>query len=676
VPNLTVASHALACAVFAGLVVLVLTRWRDRMQGSLLLVALGATLAWAAVVALDPAPEPSFQKLVAELAKSLAWLVFLGRALGARGLGFRSPWLRYGPPLLAAAAISAGLFTARTGEVIGPLTPERVLVLSVLTLGLVGFVLVEQAFRNTRASEHWAVKFVWIGVGALYAYDVALFSASYALGGIEPTMWAARGVAFAVAAPVLGLGIERVRGFEPQKLMSQQLAFYTGSVVVAGLYLLAVSIAGYYVRVLGGTWGGALQVILFFGALLAFAATMSSSTVRARLRVELAKHFLPYKYDYRTEWLDLTARLTRDSEGSSLAQRTVEAFRHMARAGAGGIWVRRDDALAPVAGALALNADAFEPADGEFCRFLERHEWIVDVAAARERRGRDVEVPVPAWLLGLEEAWLAIPLLHDGRAVALVVLGRPIGERMLTWEDLDLLRTAGRQAASYFALDLAADALARERQFAAFSRFSAFMMHDLSNILAQQRLIVENAGRHKHNPAFVDDAIDTIENTVRRMSRLLEQMKAGGAELPARRTTLDELCANAVRRLSDRDPRPELVVDAEGVSVQLAAERFEHVLEHVIRNAQDATPPGGSVTVRLAAEPDAAVIEVKDTGRGMDAEFVRERLFRPFDTTKGAKGMGIGAFQAREFIRAAGGDVKVSSAPGSGTSFVIRLPRV
>jgi putative PEP-CTERM system histidine kinase len=256
-----------------------------------------------------------------------------------------------------------------------------------------------------------------------------------------------------------------------------------------------------------------------------------------------------------------------------------------------------------------------------------------------------------------------------------VVLRHQLAQQPLSWEDLDLMRTAGRQAASYFALESAADALVRERQFAAFSRFSAFMMHDLSNILAQQRLIVENAARHRHKPEFVDDAISTIENTVRRMTRLLDQLREGAASSAARRTVLVNVAERAVRNLSDRRPIPELVAEDLAVAAHVAPDRLENVLEHVIRNAQDATPADGSVRVVVRSEEREGVIEVVDTGAGMDAEFVRDRLFRPFDTTKGAKGMGIGAFQVREFVRAAGGDVKVTSAPGSGTAFVIRLPR-
>jgi putative PEP-CTERM system histidine kinase len=670
VPTLTIGAHALACAAFAALAILLLTRWRGRMRGSLLLGAVVATAVWAGAIVVDPDPDPGLLRLVLDLGKTTAWVAFLTRVLVATTTGRLSPVLSFAPVAFAIAAVVAAAWQPDDAAHVG-----RVLALAGLGLSIFGFVLVEQAVRNTRSTHVWAAKFVWLGAGAVFAYDIALFSTSYVLGATETTLFAARGIAFTCIVPLMAAGISRVREYQPRALMSQKLAFYTSSVVVAGTYLVFVAVAGYYVRVLGGTWGAALEVVLMFVALLALAVVALSSSARAWVRVQFAKHLFPYKYDYRIEWLDLTERLTRDVEGSSLESRTLEAFARLARARQGGVWVLRDDVLQPAGGVLAGEGAPTEDARSPFCRFLEQNEWIVDLDASRAAEGQDAQVPVPAWLLSLAEAWLAIPLLHDGRIVGIVVVGRPLAAERLTWEDLDLLRTAGRQAASYFALEVAADALAREQQFAAFSRFSAFMMHDLSNILAQQQLIVDNAQRHRRNPAFVDDAIDTIENTVRRMTRLLDQMRESREPEPPRRTVLVDVAERAVRNLQDRRPPPDLVVEDAAVAVNVAPERFEHVLEHVIRNAQDATPPDGAVRVVVKSEADGGIVEVADTGRGMDAEFVRHRLFRPFDSTKGVKGMGIGAFQTREFVRAAGGDVRVSSAPGAGTSFVIRFPR-
>jgi signal transduction histidine kinase len=102
-------------------------------------------------------------------------------------------------------------------------------------------------------------------------------------------------------------------------------------------------------------------------------------------------------------------------------------------------------------------------------------------------------------------------------------------------------------------------------------------------------------------------------------------------------------------------------------------DRFAAVLDHVLRNAQEATPEG-SVSVHLGASQGEVMLVVRDTGAGMDPVFIRERLFRPFDSTKGSKGMGIGAYQAREYVQSLGGHVEVQSSPGEGTAFSIILP--
>jgi signal transduction histidine kinase len=96
----------------------------------------------------------------------------------------------------------------------------------------------------------------------------------------------------------------------------------------------------------------------------------------------------------------------------------------------------------------------------------------------------------------------------------------------------------------------------------------------------------------------------------------------------------------------------------------------------MIQNAQDATDKSGRVSVSLEVGIDHAVVEVEDTGIGMEPDFVRNRLFKPFDSTKGLTGMGVGAFESREYIHSLDGDISVISAPGEGSTFRIVLPCV
>jgi signal transduction histidine kinase len=97
-------------------------------------------------------------------------------------------------------------------------------------------------------------------------------------------------------------------------------------------------------------------------------------------------------------------------------------------------------------------------------------------------------------------------------------------------------------------------------------------------------------------------------------------------------------------------------------------------LAHLVRNSQQAVSAAGGVAISLHREEDCALIEVSDNGAGMSADFVQERLFRPFDSTKNGTGLGIGAFQIRETVKAAGGTLAVQTVEGVGSVFSIRIP--
>ena len=216
--------------------------------------------------------------------------------------------------------------------------------------------------------------------------------------------------------------------------------------------------------------------------------------------------------------------------------------------------------------------------------------------------------------------------------------------------------------------------LSEARQFEAFNRLTAFVMHDLKNLIAQQSLMVENAARHKGNPAFFEDAMATIENSVARMSKLLQQLQTGDASSPARMISLKACVRDAMRKCTDREPQPVFVEPEGDIQAFIDGERLATVLAHLIRNAQDSTNAKGNVDIEIGRSGRFASISVTDDGCGMTEEFVRHRLFRPFDTTKGSQGMGVGAYQARAFVLAAGGMMDVESAPGAGTVIRIRLP--
>jgi putative PEP-CTERM system histidine kinase len=199
----------------------------------------------------------------------------------------------------------------------------------------------------------------------------------------------------------------------------------------------------------------------------------------------------------------------------------------------------------------------------------------------------------------------------------------------------------------------------------------------LKNLIAQQELVVSNAQRFRHRPEFIDDAITTVKSSVDRMKKVLHQLQqAGQMEAGSSRVDVSKVLMEVRSHCADREPVPSIDTGGSGTFVAIDKDRLASVLTHLIRNAQDATPPDGRVNVGVVHHGDSVVVSVVDNGRGMDAAFVRDRLFRPFDSTKGAQGMGIGAYQVRDIVRSVGGEVEVESEVGKGTAFRVKLPIV
>jgi putative PEP-CTERM system histidine kinase len=396
-----------------------------------------------------------------------------------------------------------------------------------------------------------------------------------------------------------------------------------------------------------------------------------SGRMRAWMRVVVAKHFFEHRYDYREEWLRFTrAVAVAGDDAEPIAERVVKAIADIADS-PGGLLLVADEA-----GRLSIEArlnwhgelphGSLEAA--EFVRFLERSAHVVDFDA---RRGPPVALP--AALKTLEEAWAGVPLLHKDRLVGLVILEHPMVRRPLDWEDYDLFRTAGIQAASYLAEARSREALADAQRFDEFNRRFAFIMHDIKNLVSQLSLVARNAERHAHNPAFREDMIATLQSSVKKMNDLLARLSRGrnGEGERPRPTGLGTLVAAVAE--AKRRVHP-IVVEAEpGLLAQADPAGLEQALAHLVQNAVDASRPTDPVTIKVKAVGDEAAIGIVDRGPGMSPDFIRSRLFQPFASTKEG-GFGVGAFEARALLTAMGGRLEVTSREGDGTCFTVFLP--
>jgi len=647
--------------------------------GQLFFAAIVASSVWSGVCALAQVQESVSLATWAAALDVLRYglwfaflLVLIRPALARQG--------EFAPRILVAAAVTS-LFAAAAMVVYGVATAAATVavfrpnVVIQLALALCGLTLVEQLFRKLGDDARWSSKPVCLGLACPFVFDLYLCTEALLFGSFDADAVSIRGAAHLLAVPFLWVAARRQTTWMATLQMSRTAAFHTATLVLVATYLLFMSAAGSYVRFFGGSWGRALQISLLLAALAFLGAVAVSGSLRGWLRVSVSKHFFSYRFDYREEWLQFTAALSSKGSAQEVGLRVVRGLARMVESPAGSLWTPT------IAGSGFVQAvswnlpesGAVEPADSAMTTFMRDKDWVINVDELQHSPMLYDNLVLPPWLQQTPSAWVVVPLLVGDELTGFVLLCSPRTAMKLDWEVRDLLKTAGRQAASYLAQMQATEALLEARKFEAFNRMSAFVVHDLKNIVTQLSLMLKNAERLHANREFQQDMLLTVESSLEKMRRLMLQLREGATPVGAGHGV--EL-APVVARLAAMAQAQGRTLDIRGVE-KLATrgheDRLERVLGHLVQNAFDATPGTGQVWIAVTRNSGEVKVEVGDTGAGMSEEFVKTRLFRPFSTTKHS-GMGIGSYESHQYVRELGGSIGVVSQPGQGTVVTVSLP--
>ena len=564
------------------------------------IAAVCATAAWAAASTV----AIRFNDPVAGLAAALldvlrdgCWLWCLLSLLQPRQAAYKATPLALTAAVLLTAnvamwlALVAGAFP----------TDARPAYSLALALPVLGLVLVEQLWRNATEDSLWSSKPFCLALALGFAFDIYFYSQAALFGHLDIDAASIRGVVHAACAPLLWVASKRQANALGALRVSRVAAFHTATLLLVGLYLLFLSAIGYYVRQSGGDWGSALQLGLLFVGAAGLVFIMLSGSARASLRVFIGKHFFAYRYDYRAEWLRFTAMLSGANGSREVGVLVIRGLSDMVESPAGALWTRSmsgGDFIQTARWNMARTTVA-EPGDSALCSYWRRKHWIIDVDEWHARPEQYEGLQLPAWLAALPSAWLLIPLRVDDELIGFVALARARAPVPIDWEVRDLLKTASRQAAVFLAQMHATEALLEARKFDAFNRMSAFVVHDLKNIVTQLSLMLKNAKRLHANPEFQQDMLLTVENSLEKMRQLMLQLREG--QQPAGSTSgvdLGTLARRIVAVAAQRGRTVELQL-VDRVATRGHEDRVERVLGHVVQNALDATPPDGRVWLRL-----------------------------------------------------------------------------
>lgn len=665
------------------LAALLLTSWSGHQKGRWLIAASFVTGLWAGVIALQEAYGLFETRIIwiFEVVHAYVWLAFFSRLLyrGSNPKAINNPdRIRRGISIFTLLLIGY-IWAAPTLEHWLPvLFRPSTQLFGHIVLAVTGLVLIEQYYRNARTDQRWRIKFLCFALGTLFIYDFYLYSDALMFERVRSDLWVARGAVAAFLPPLIAISAARNPDWSVDILVSRQVVFHSVTLLGGGGYLLLMAFVGYYINIFGGKWGSVLQIVFLVGAFLVLMLVLFSGAIRASIRVFLNKHFFNYIYDYRQEWLRLIATLSDADNGLSLEERLILALGQVVESPSGILWGREST------GRFTLRASYGDPdidvsyieGDDPIIQWMSNKGWVVNLPEMIDVPELYQGVDYPSWLRPYENPWLLVPLLGKDKSIECVVLlTRPRTSMIWNWEVLDMLKATSRLAMSYLALEDAARELAEARQFDGFNRLSAFVIHDLKNLIAQLTLVVRNAEKHQDNPEFMADAIKTVDHAVGRMNALMSQLRNANPAAATEEIDLAAVIHEAVEARKKQSPAPEIELCKQALQVQANRARLASAIEHVIHNGQDAVGKHGQVRVRLRpGENRMAWVEIEDNGSGMDRDFIRKRLFKPFETTKGLTGMGIGAYESREYARSLGGELDVFSEPGKGSLFRFSIP--
>jgi len=541
-------------------------------------------------------------------------------------------------------------------------------------LNLTSLVLLEQLYRGAHIEAKKSITPLVLALGSVAVFDFVLYAQASMVGGIEFDFWYVRGYLSALAVPLLLICIRRFKEGSVRIFVSRNVVFYSSMLMIAGLYLLLMALAGYVINYLGGEWGQLVSFGFFILGSIVLAVLLITDTIRRQVKVFISKHFFANKYEYREEWLELIGKIEATS-AEEYYQMSLQIMMSKVDATGGVILKAISNNRFSVKYFNDMTLDESFDKDLVLLKnFTKNHGWIIDINEYSEDPLIYPGLFIHAKIWRKAGVNILVPISIGKAFYGFFVLSNLNEHNKLNWEDRDLLFAIAKQLGNFISLNEANDKLAESKQFDAFNRMSAFLVHDLKNIQAQLGLITSNATQHRDNPEFVDDVFETVESATERLAKVLAQLRNKQvAQSDSKKVDLSDIIERVIAQRNVMEPRVVLS-NKEQCLATIDDERFFSVMNHLIQNSQEATANNGWIKVTLEKQPNNIKIIVSDNGCGMSEAFIKTRLFKPFDTTKGNAGMGIGVYEAKQFFESVAGSLTVESIEGQGTKMIIVLP--
>ncbi len=538
----------------------------------------------------------------------------------------------------------------------------------------------ERTFRTSLGTTRWRIKFMLIGVALIWAVHLYTSSQALVFRAIDFSIQSINGIGLILGCLLILRTIVRKGHFETDVYPSSSTAYGSVTLLLSGIYLFSVGILAKVVAFLGGDAGFTLKALLIMVGLVIVALVVQSDRVRVAYHQFASRHFHRPIHDYRSIWQKVTDVTAHTETVDHLSTQMVELIAKVFEAHSVTHWAMTERGAGPSLGKQGSTVTAtdgtedsiddptvLEPYREALAPFSFETSTQVWAAALRERTPRQFpEHTTPR---------IALPLTSQGEFLGLVTIADRIGGVAFDPQDLEVLQSVGNQFAARLLNLRLSKRMADAREMEAFQTMATFFVHDLKNAISGLRLMARNLETQFENPEFRKDAVravsksvDRIEDLIKRMTQLRRQL-----EIKPVPTDLNLVVESALARLGDY---PSAVITKEMADlpeVLVDRDQCTSVLTNLLLNAIQSTDEPVAIHLQTERTESGIQLTVADNGSGMNAEFIRTRLFQPFQTTK-TQGLGIGMFQCKTVVEAHGGRISVESTVGQGTTFRISLP--
>lgn len=592
---------------------------------------------------------------------SISWL---HRFLLAASLGFMALILFHPPSTL----IYSPDFPLE--KIIFLSTPGFYFYIGLLIYAVISLTNLEVTLAGATHARRWKIKFDLLGAGGIFAVFIIYYSQGLLYRTLNMQLLPLRSVGLLLGVLLIAYSRILRKGGGVRISLSRNMALKSVVLLAVGLYLLGLGLIGEGMRHFGESFQQVTLIALAFLAGTGLVVLILSETVKRKTKVLLHKHFYASKHDYRIQWQQFTHRLASARDRESLQQAILISFSETFGMGRASLFLRgRDGKTFYHAAYLEMNAMVDHlPVDDPLLAFSSQRGWVVNLSQDRPKSSPKMEQALKA-----NDAVFLVPLLHGREPEGFLILARPFhsGE-VYSYEDYDLMKALALQTVSAILNLRLADQLSQAREMEAVGKVSAFVAHDLKNLVYTLSLMVENARNYMADPEFQADMVESLGNTVTRMNILISQLKALPAKITLRKDRFD--LKNFTRETAAQITTLQIPVTGTEAFVEADPEELFKVVLNLLLNAVEATSGKGPVSVAVSENGVHAVLQVRDQGCGISPEFIRDDLFTPFRTTK-PKGLGIGLYQSKQIVEAHGGRIEVASDPGRQTDFTVFLPK-